>query len=193
MNKAFVSDWLASCCQFVRRLGRAEVSEVTCRSITGDTELELVGEFVGCAQWLELDFSVHWPLRFKRQKRTVGIKWVPEPGQGSLAAHRPISYELKESSSRQETKVRIRVAGPLLPVYERLNLELVEGREQRPFAQLKFGLLNSGAVEERLLKSLKARDSRLWVQNRAGCYPAEAVSATSGFLVAEFAVAPSEW
>ena len=193
MNNPFVSDWLSSWRKYFRRLLSAEVSQVRCLSITGDTELELVGEFVASAPWLELDFSVCWPPRFNGQKRTVGIRWIPEEGQGSLAGAPPISYELKQSCSRHKTKVRMRISGPVPPVYERLNFELVEGPQARPFAQLKFGLLNAAAVEHRLLQSLKGRDLRLWAQNRAGCYPAQAVGATSGFLVAEFAVPPSDW
>ncbi|HTL57461.1 MAG TPA: hypothetical protein VL361_17380 [Candidatus Limnocylindrales bacterium] len=107
--------------------------------------------------------------------------------------HRPIPYELKQFSSHHTTDVCLRICGPLVPYRETLDLELVDGPEQRPLAHFKFRLLHRAAVESRLLQSLKARNSRLWVQNRTGCRPAQVVGATSGFLVAEFLVPPADW
>jgi hypothetical protein len=60
-------------------------------------------------------------------------------------------------------------------------------------ARLSVRVLDTAAVQQRVLDTLRASRLRLWISNPTGCRLADAVTAASGSLVPEFVIADSEF
>ena len=180
---AFGTRWL-------RRFWKPQISSCRCVSISKSGVITLPDGFLSSAEEIQLELVVHWPILVPRKGRSLRIGLAPE---GNSANCRNLKDVTVEASARGNLRLRARLVPADWADRTRLHFELFVTPSERLAARISLAVLDAEAVQLRVLENLRACQSRLWVGNRSGYRLAETVTASSGVLLPEFMLPPSEF